>query len=77
MEATTTIAFTDGPPPDDGPCVLLMWDGSLCEGYIERDVETGKRMVVTCNFTKPREFIRFPLAQKVIAHTQITGHRKA
>lgn len=46
------ITFTPGlPPPLTGPCIFLLWDGTLCEGGLFH--KGGRTWLVHYNFANP------------------------
>lgn len=48
------IEFNPGlPPPLTGPCLFLMWDGSVCEGGLH--TSDGRQWLVTHNYADPTQ----------------------
>jgi hypothetical protein len=71
------IHFEPGLPPHGNPCIFLMWDGSLCEGFLQH--ENGHRMLTTYNLVaKSPEQIKLRAATgKVQAYAELTGHPRS
>lgn len=73
------IESTPGlPPAGEGPCIFLLWDGSLCEGVLHR--EEGRLMLTHYNLSSPGAPEKITMRAdtgKVAAYARLTGHQRA
>lgn len=71
------LDFTPGlPSACDGPCVFLLWDGSICEGGLY--LREGRRWLVTHNYADPQrpERIEMPAdTGRVLGFAVVTPNR--
>jgi hypothetical protein len=74
---TILVEFQKGLPDHGDPCIFLLWDGSLCEGFLSKEGE--RRMLTTYSLAgpAPERITMRADGGKIQGFAELRGHQKA